>query len=174
MPRTVQSNGVKSEIKALALFQMNVPVTPKAINDHVKTGDYAAKYVSMLTNTWGFKFTTQRDGRRVVSYTLVGEPKNVAELRAMQPKVKTAKVAKAPKPAKKTATVVTRDVVKSAPSVSNLEKIKTAAQKLKKTAKAKTKKNVDPVEEEFGTSGAIAAVDGDWDSVDGLDLRKLV
>lgn len=167
MPRTIHSNGVKSEIKALAVMQLNKPVTPQEINAHVQTGDYAAKYVSMLTNTWGFKFTTQRDGRRVVSYTLVSEPSNGAELRAMTPVVKTPKAAKQPKVAKvqKVAKVAAAPVVAAAPAV-----VESAAKKLMK----QSKKPSDPVVEEFGTSGSVGTIDGDWDSVDGLDLRKIV
>lgn len=162
MPRTIHSNGVKSEIKALAVIELNKPVTPQAINDHVKTGDYAAKYVSMLTNTWGFKFTTQRDGRRVVSYTLVSEPKNIAELRAMTPKVTNSVKVKTPKAAKVSKTV-------AAPKITSPSVVESAATKIMKQSK-----KVDPVVEEFGTSGSVDTIDGDWDSVDGLDLRKIV
>ena len=51
MPRTAASNGVKPYLRALAVIKPGVPVTPQAINDHVGTGDYAAKYISFAPVT---------------------------------------------------------------------------------------------------------------------------
>lgn len=156
MPRTAASNGIRPEIRALAVFKLNKPVTPKEINDCVGTGDYAAKYVSFLNTRYGFNITAQRDGRRVVSYTMVAEPANAAELRGTQPK--SAKVVKMPK-AKSFAPVVNKMML---PVVQ-----KAAAIKLSRKPK-------DEVQETFGTDGTVGSIDGDWDSIDGLDLRKIV
>jgi hypothetical protein len=165
MPRTTASNGIRPEIRALAVFRINKPVTPKEINDCVGTGDYAAKYVSFLNTRYGFTIEAQRDGRRVVSYTLVAEPANVADLRSMQPKT-TSNVVAMPKakpaPAYKPVKV-------SMPKPAPVQKA--AAAKVKVASKPKVK---DEVVETFGSSGSVGSVDADWDSVDGVDLRKIV
>ena len=160
MPRTTASNGIRPEIRALAVFKLNKPVTPKEINDCVGTGDYAAKYVSFLNTRYGFTIEAQRDGRRVVSYTMIAEPANVADLRSMQPKTASNVVAM---PKAKPAKV---KVAKPAPVVQ-----KAAAAKVKAAPKPKVK---DEVVETFGSSGSVGSVDADWDSVDGVDLRKIV
>ena len=80
MPRIASSNGIKPQYRALSVIKLNTAVTPKEINDKVGAGDYAAKYISFLKKD-GFVFTTQKDGRQVVSYTLVKEPENATLLR---------------------------------------------------------------------------------------------
>lgn len=91
MPRVAASNGVRPEIRALGVIHLNKPVTPTEINKHVGTGDYAAKYISFLRTRFGFEFTAQKDGRKIVSYTLIKEPSNAEALRNTQPPVKKAK-----------------------------------------------------------------------------------
>ena len=81
MPRVAASNGIRPEIRALEVFPLGATVTPDVINKHVGTGDYAAKYVSFLNTRFGFKIVANKDGRRVVSYTMIAEPDNVATLR---------------------------------------------------------------------------------------------
>lgn len=161
MPIVAASNGVRPEYRALAVIKLNKPVTPKEINDYVGTGDYAAKYISFLRRD-GFVFDCTKDGRRIVSYTLVGEPKNVEYFRNMQPKQKAAAPAKAAKTVKVTA-------VKTAPKAANMAK---AA-----AAKVPAKKKVDAVEKTFGSSGEIAssyAVDNGWDSMDNVDVKDFL
>lgn len=154
MPRVAASNGIRPEIRALAVMEMNKPVTPAEINAHVGTGDYAAKYISFLKNRYGFDFTVQKNGRQVVSYTMVKEPKNVAELRGAQPKAKAAKVvvAKAVKPSKP----------KSSKAASSAVSVKP--------------RKVDVVEKQFGSTGEVSSfgIDGDFDSMDGVDVKALV
>ena len=41
MPRVNASNGIRPEIRALAVLQLGKTVTPADINDHVGTGDFA-------------------------------------------------------------------------------------------------------------------------------------
>lgn len=91
MPRVSASNGIRPEIRALGAIQLNKPVTPTEINDHVGTGNYAAKYITFLRRM-GFNFDTTKDGRTVTGYILVSEPANAAEIRAAVPKAKTPKV----------------------------------------------------------------------------------
>ena len=184
MPRTVQSNGIKPYLRALAVIKLGVPVSPQEINDHVGTGDYAAKYISFLRTRNGFEFTIQKDGRKVVSYTMIKEPANAAELRSLQPKATKAKTVKAPKVAKvinPTATAIANVPKKSDVDVKakNLETMKkvAASMKAKTSKKAKKVREFDDVTEQFGTSGEVAtsySIDKDWDSVDNLDLSKLI
>lgn len=178
MPRVNASNGIRPEIRALAVLQLGKTVTPQDINDHVGTGDYAAKYVSFLNTRYGFTITANKDGRRVVSYTVIAEPANAADLRAQTPKAAKAKVAaKAPKVA---APKAAKAPAKSAKSVAdikaaNLAKLKEVA--ANRTKAAKRVREFDDVTEQFGTSGEVGTsfnVDRDWDSIDGLDLSKLL
>lgn len=149
MPRVAASNGIRPEIRALAVIKLNKPVTPAEINAHVGTGDYAAKYISFLKNRYGFTFSVQKNGRQVVSYTLLKEPKNVDALRGAKPKAAKVAVAKAAKPAKAA---------------------KVAAAVSVKPAK------VDVVQKQFGSTGEVSSynVDGDFDSMDGVDVKALV
>lgn len=80
MPRTANSNGIRPEFRALAVIQLNVPVTPAEINACVGYGNYAAKYISLLKKA-GFRFTTTKDKRTVTAYTMVSEPDNALNLR---------------------------------------------------------------------------------------------
>ena len=201
MPKVSASNGIRPEIRALAVLQMGKTVTPAQINDHVGTGDYAAKYVSFLNTRYGFTITANKDGRKVVSYTMIAEPANAADLRAATPKTKIAKPkavkVKAPKAkvVNKVAKVLgltmaeaneIREEVAAERALEikakNLETIKKVAEGMKKVAAKKAKSNkktreFDDVTEQFGTSGEIGtsfSVDKDWDSIDGVDLSKII
>lgn len=197
MPRVAASNGIKPYLRALAVIKLGVPVTPQEINDHVGTGDYAAKYISFLRTRNGFEFTIQKDGRSVVSYTLIKEPADADALRNLQPKAKTAKApkvakvktAKAPKmveinidgPVSKAEYDAAMAEKAAEAKAKNLEKIKAVGQKFaaakKRKVKAKKVREFDDVTEQFGTSGEVGtsfSVERDWDSIDGLDLSKLL
>lgn len=181
MPRVNASNGIRPEIRALAVLQLGKTVTPKEINDHVGTGDYAAKYVSFLNTRYGFTITANKDGRKVVSYNVVAEPANAAALRSQTPKVPKTLMAKAtPKAPKAAAPKAAKAPAKSAKSVAaikakNLETLKAVA--ANRTKAAKRVREFDDVTEQFGTSGEIGTsfnVDRDWDSIEGLDLSKML
>jgi hypothetical protein len=193
MPKVSASNGIRPEIRALAVLQMGKTVTPKEINDHVGTGEYAAKYVSFLNTRYGFTITANKDGRKVVSYTMIAEPANAAELRAAQPKAskaKAAKVAKAPKAKAPKANITQPTFVPKAEPANaedikakNLDTLRKVAADMgmkKVAAKKKVAKKVrefDDVTEQFGTSGEVAtsfSIDKDWDSIDGVDLSKII
>jgi hypothetical protein len=192
MPIVAASNGIKPYIRALAVIQLNKPVAPSVINDCVGTGDYAAKYISKLRKD-GFEFTSAKDGREIVSYTLVAEPSNAAYFRGMQPKVKGAKKAPAAKLAKpkivKTKTVaaapksktIKATAVKTDATIkaANLAKMKEVSSKITKKAAAKKRKIdklVDEVENAFGTTGEItgSAVDAGWDSMENVNVRDFL
>lgn len=195
MPKVAASNGVRPEIRALAVLQLGKTVTPAQINDHVGTGDYAAKYVSFLNTRYGFKITPNKDGRKVVSYTVISEPDNAADLRATQPKspktkTKAVKAPKAPKTIAKVLNLTKAETKEIRAEVAaekaeeikakNLETMRKVAAKFKKAKapkKAKKIREYDDVTEQFGTSGEVGTsfnVDRDWDSVEGLDLSKLL
>jgi hypothetical protein len=185
MPRVNASNGIRPEIRALAVLQLGKTVTPAQINDHVGTGDYAAKYVSFLNTRYGFKITANKDGRKVVSYTVISEPDNASTLRATQPKAAKAKTAKAPKVSKALGLTLAeakeiRDEVKAEKAAEikakNLATLKAVAAKRKAAPKKKVRE-FDDVTETFGTSGEVGTsfnVDRDWDSIEGQDLSKLL
>lgn len=180
MPRVPASNGIRPEIRALAVFSIGEPVTPAEINAHVGTGDYAAKYVSFLNTRYGFTITSQKDGRRVVSYTMIAEPANAADLRASTPKIAKAKAPVSQAPVIKTAKTKSPKKVTAKKSVAdikaaNLAKLKEVAERRSKVAKRV--RAGDEVAETFGTSGEVAtsfSVDTDWDLVDGINLSRLL
>lgn len=173
MPRVSASNGVRPELRALAVLKLGATVTPTEINAHVGTGDYAAKYVSFLNTRYGFNITANKDGRRVVSYTVVAEPANAADLRGAQPKAPKVKAPKAAKVAKVKAPKIQKALADI--KARNLENLKKVAASHKKVAKRV--REFDDVTEQFGTSGEVGtsfSVERDWDSIDGLDLQKLL
>lgn len=197
MPRTAQSNGIKPYLRALAVIKLGVPVTPTEINDYVGTGDYAAKYISFLRTRNGFEFTIQKDGRKVVSYTLIKEPADAEVLRNLTPKAPKSKAPKVAKTVKAPASemlltvgaahinvnkVKVPEKVAAKKSVAdikakNLETMKKVAAKIKTAKSKKIVREFDDVVETFGTSGEVGtsfSVERDWDSVEGLDLSKLI
>jgi len=200
MPKVSASNGIRPEIRALAVLQMGKTVTPAEINAYVGTGDYAAKYVSFLNTRYGFTVTANKDGRKVVSYTMIAEPANAAELRSATPKAPKAKTVKLSTVVKKVNKKFTASKALAAENAAivravteaeniaeikakNLETMKKVAAKFKPTkAKAAKKakrspRETDYVRETFGTTGEIAtsySIDKDWDSIDGVDLSKII
>lgn len=147
-------------LKVLEVVKLNKPVTPSAINDYIGKGNYAAKHVLYL-RILGYDFDVKRDGRNVVSYTLTKIPDNVSDLIVVRNKVTPIKTKK---PATKTQT-----------KKKNLQALKAVAAK-RKSVPVKIRK-FDDVEDTFGSSGEVQSaysVDKDWDSVDGLDLKKII
>lgn len=160
MPRTVASNGVKPELRALSVISLNVPVTPEAINKAVGTGNYASKYILYLKLHFGFDFSVQKEGRKVVSYTCIKEPANVADLR------------KAPVVAAKVKAAV---AAKSQPVVKNRSNL--SGPKVKLPVNRKQAVAPQQVVDGFGNTadGEVQSfgVDRDWDAVDNVNLRDL-
>jgi len=166
------------------LIAMGKSVSPSDISAIVRpagsTKDYSAKYITFL-RLLGFDFSVQKDGRKIVSYTCITEPKNAADIRAIGPKTskaKAAKVAKAAAPkVAKTKAVKTAAPAKSVAAIKakNLATLKAVGAKQVKAAKRV--REFDDVTEQFGNSGEVGTsfnVDRDWDSIEGLDLQKLV
>lgn len=166
---------IKRAARVLPAIQPGVPFTPEAI-DQIVGGEYSSKFVFYLREL-GFEFSNTKDGRKIVSYTLIKEPDDAAAIRgatasaprgqgaAKAPKVKAVKPAK---PAKSTKSVAD---IKAA----NLAKLKAVGAKQAKVAKRV--REYDDVTEQFGNNGEVGTsfnVDRDWDSIDGLDLTKLI
>jgi aspartyl/asparaginyl-tRNA synthetase len=190
MPIVAASNGVKPYIRALGVIDINKPVSPETINAYVGTGDYAAKYVSKLRKD-GFVFTVQKDGRNIISYTLISEPECVVAYRAMKPKsattaIKSTKTVtktktvgvknKTAKAVKKTAKAVKKTKTPEEIAAKNLETMRKVSAKLAKRKKRQNKV-LDYVEKELGSSGEIAssfAIDNSWDSMEGIKVRDLI
>lgn len=169
---------------ALEVIKLNKAITPSEIDKHVG-GEYSSKYICQLRKR-GFEFEVVKDGRNVVSYTLVKEPKNAADIRAGTKKQKAVKAPKAPKVAVakkvavkapvKTAVKTKAPVTKDTPAqtkakASNLEKIKAVAidrknkeDVAKLDALRESLKKVTPV--------SSVAVDSDFDEVE--DVRSLL
>jgi hypothetical protein len=173
-------------VKALQVIKLNVPVTPTEINDHVGDGDYASKHVWYLGKL-GFTVTKQKDGRKVSSYTLIAEPENAEAIRntihgaarkAAAPKApKAPKATKAPKvvapkkAATKTAAPKKVAAKKSVAEIkaANLAKLKAVGAKFKAD---RPMTDADILRDE--PKATTFSLDGDWDSIDGLDLSKLI
>ena len=172
---------VRGEFLTLQLFDVvGKTVTPDEINKHVGRGDYAGKYMSFLRKRHGFVFSVTKNGRSVISYTLLSEPDNAAEVRAK------ATVTKPVKPAK----VKAEKKVKEKKEVTSVVTEKKAAKKPKVVVTHtdedddvpvmdrghKSSKKIDEVEATFGSSGSVGSysVDADWDRVDELDVRHLL
>lgn len=167
---------IKRAARVLPAIQPGVPFTPETI-DQIVGGSYSTKFVFYLREL-GFEVSNNKDGRKIVSYTIIKEPADVAAIRGATPsagrgknatpkapKVKAAKVAK---PAKSTKSIAE---IKAA----NLAKLKAVG--AKQTKVAKRVREYDDVTEQFGNSGEVGTsfnVDRDWDSIEGLDLQKLL
>jgi preprotein translocase subunit SecF len=151
-------------------------VTPSEINAHVGRGDYAAKYISFLRGRHGFEFSVQKDGRTVVSYTLVSEPKDSKLIRDLAVAAKSTKVAK-PKAAKAAKP-------KASKPVKVRQSKQTASAPVKKAArnvlKEKADREADALLAEIGMknageyAGGTYSVDPEWDSMDGIDVANFL
>ena len=164
---------IKRAARVLPAIQPGVPFTPEAI-DQIVGGEYSSKFVFYLREL-GFEFSVNKDGRKIVSYTLIKEPADAASIRgattsaprgaAKAPKAKAAKVAKPAKSTKSVAEI----------KATNLAKLKEVAANRSKAAKRV--REYDDVTEQFGNTGEVGTsfnVDRDWDSIEGLDLQKLL
>lgn len=179
MPK-IAGREVRGEFLALQLFEVGKVVTPSEINAHVGRGDYAAKYISFLRGRHGFEFSVQKDGRTVVSYTLVSEPDNAADVRAKATAAPAAKAVAAAHGAAKAvkAKAVKAKAVKPAKvKVSKQTPVKKAARNV---LQDKADKEADALLRDLGMrnageyAGGTYSVDPDWDSMDGIDVANFL
>lgn len=179
---------VRRAARILPIIQPGKPVTPEAI-DKIVGGAYSSKFVFYLREL-GFEFSQQKDGRKIVSYTLIKEPADAATIRASSATktraTKTTKVSKVLGLTKSQAKEI-RDEVAAEKideiKAKNLDTIKKVAAKFKNVKKSKSArkskktKEFDDVTQQFGNNGEVAtsfSVDRDWDSIDNLDLSKII
>ena len=180
MPK-IAGREVRGEFLTLQLFEVGKAVTPSEINDHVGRGDYAAKYISFLRGRHGFEFSVQKDGRTVVSYTLVSEPDNAADVRA---KATAAPAAKAVAAAHGAAKAVKAKAPKASKPVKARQSKQTSSAPVKKAARNVLKERADAEADallaEIGMrnageyAGGTYSVDPDWDSMDGIDVANFL
>jgi len=71
---------IKRAARVLPAIKAGVPFTPDAI-DQIVGGAYSTKFIFYLREL-GFEFSQNKDGRKIVSYTLIKEPKDAAAIRA--------------------------------------------------------------------------------------------
>lgn len=176
--------------KVLEIAKIGVPVTPTQINDYIGKGNYASKHVLYL-KMLGYDFDTTKDGRSVVSYTLTKVPDNHETLMNNAAnkgsKTKTAKVRKIAKTVNVIVpsnidTAVTGSKVQVVPKVKAPKKV--ANKKSVADIKAANLAKLKAVGQRFKTeqvqvlteapASTSFSIDNDWDSVEGLDLAKLV
>lgn len=169
-------------VKVLQVIRLNDPVAPSTINTHVGDGDYASKHIWYLRKL-GFEFTIQKDGRKIASYTLISEPENAESIRntvhgAARKAIKAAsaptKAPKAPKAkAPKKTTAPARKVAanKSVADIkaANLAKLKKVGEKFK-ASKSLTDNDI----LNDAPRSTSFSIDDGWDSVEGLDLSKIL
>lgn len=142
--------------KVLEIMPLNKAVTPVEINDYIGRGNYASKHVLYL-RLLGYEFDTVKTGRNVVSYTLIKIPASktaTAPVVAVEPKIESPK--KVVKPAKKSIAEI---------KAKNLAKLKEVGGRVNK----ETVKSF--ISDEWDSNFSVIE---DWDSIDSLDLSKLV
>ncbi len=155
--------------RVLEKMVLGVPVSPKEIEDHANGGPYSSKWMLYLRMR-GFDITVQKEGRKVVSYTLVKEPADAAEQR--KGKEKAAPKVKAPKAAKPKKVKAAKPALKTSNPVSNnMAKLKAALNK---------RKQAENVVNEFAALESVGLgipsstnVDGDFDAYEG-NVRDLI
>lgn len=176
MPKTVNSMGKRPQYRALEIMQIGKSVTPSAIDKHTRTGTYSSKYMSFLKRD-GFVIEVNKDGRSVVSYTLISRPEDsLLPPGAFDKPVKEKKVVAASKTKAKTKAVPAKKKVKVI-SV-NTENFVVPSKKkfISKAAARKTEKHksIDPITETFGNSGEFSGGSFSVDNCfDDLDPREL-
>jgi hypothetical protein len=181
-----RNTGKRPHELTLELFAQNATQSPSEIDAFVKNGPYCSKSIWFLRKL-GHDISVSKSGRTVLSYTYNGTgtstPTAPKPVKAPKRQVADPAAAKQNKLrpavdhsasnkliAKFLKSKKTDEQIKAA----NLAKMKKVSAKL---AKRKSKKIVDVVEKELGTSGEIATsynIDPAWDSTEGLDIRKLV
>ena len=174
---------IKRAARVLPAIQPGVPFTPEAI-DQIVGGAYSSKFVFYLREL-GFQFSQQKDGRKIVSYTLISEPDDAAAIRgasASKPRGKNAtpasktpkvKVAKAPVIATSAPKAAKTKAPKKVAAKKSVADIKAAnLAKLKAVGQRFKAEQVQVLTE--APASTSFSIDNDWDSVEGLDLKNLI
>ena len=174
MPRKVKL-AKRPEYVALEILEVGKAVTPSDIDKHVGTGKYSSKYMSFLKRD-GYSIQVNKDGRAVVSYTLLSKP-------AVEPKAAAGHVKSEPKPQKAAMVKAKKEkkpVEKKAAKETPVKEKKVAAKKAKKAPAGfvlpEKKKSKKVVEEEAPISNGEMtsySVDPEFDSATDFDPRDL-
>ncbi len=178
MPRKA-NHSKRPEYVALEIMGVGKTVTPTEIDSHVGVGKYSSKYISFLKRD-GYVITTNKNGRNVVSYTLVSKPE-------VEPAAAAGRVAKTPKLAKAAKAKTKADKPVKAPKAAKpakekpAKKAKAASTKkndgfvLPAKKKAKTVKTQKEAVEEFAPSDVMTSysIDPDFDGPSDFDPRDI-
>lgn len=167
-----RNSGKRPHEKLLEIMNVGDTLTPSEIDKHVGNGNYASKHIWFLGKL-GFVFDIKKEGRSVLSYTMISEPDNAADIRNCVSDAKPAKVAKA-----KTVKVAKPKAAKPVKAkVSKQTPVKKAARSV---LKDKAEKQADALLAELGMknageyAGGTYSVDPDWDSMDGIDVANFL
>lgn len=178
MPRKV-NHSKRPEYVALEIMEVGQPVAPSKIDAHVGVGKYSSKYVSFLKRD-GYVINVNKDGRNVVSYTLVsrpevepppaqGRPVRVKKL-AKVAKAKSAAQLKTPKANKPLKSINPKMAVKVTPkNPKNDDGFVLPEKKSVKSMKFVEETENFPVTQEMNSF----AIDQEFDSSDQFDPRDL-
>lgn len=174
-----RNTGKRPHELTLELFAKQATVTPSEIDAYVNVGAYSSKHIWFLRKQ-GYDISVTRNGRNVVSYTYNGqgtatpaEPKPAKAPKA----AKTPKAPKAPKVVAPAAETPSASMLTSAEIAEIQEDRKNIMREVAARMAAKRKSD-DALMDEMSTgNGEIAAsynVDRDFDSVEGMDLTKMI
>lgn len=155
-------------LQALEFLKSKGSATPKEIEAHVGKGAYASKYICYL-KLHGYEIETVKNGRSVESYKFIGE--GDVSNRDFKWVAPAKRGSASSKPVK----------VKVAKAAVNLAKgkkvaVKAAAKKASAPRKGRIMdRMIDEVEKTFGSTGEVGfQVDGDFDSMDGIDVNNFL
>lgn len=182
MPR-VKNRTVAPEFIALELLKSYQPVTPEAINAAIPeiNGNYASKYICFLRRL-GYEFSTVKDGRKVLSYTLLSTSPVAATVVTTDTVTPASASDTDASPVAAAAPVAADVTMENVPAIVNetasapVVVVKAKAKTVKaKPVKVKSEPRVstrESVSNAFSIPTAFS-VDGDFDAFDG-DIRSLL
>lgn len=172
-----RNSGKRPHEKLLEIMNVGDTLTPSEIDKHVGNGNYASKHIWFLGKL-GFIFDIKKEGRSVLSYTMIAEPANAADIRNCVTAAKPAKAAAKPKAVK------VAKPAKAAKPVKVRQSKQTASTTVKKAARNVLKDRADAEADrllaEIGMknageyAGGTYSVDPDWDSMDGIEVANFL
>ena len=170
---------IKRAARILPAIQLGVPFASTDI-DKIVGGAYSSKFIFYLREL-GFQFSQQKDGRKIVSYTLISEPSDGAAIRAATPSKTRGQASASTAAPKAKVARKTKEKSESAPKRAAAKKVArggNAANLAKLKAVGKKFKKIEAEDREAFLTEDVPAtsfsLDNDWDSIEGLDLSKLL
>lgn len=174
-----RNSGKRPHEKLLEIMNVGDTLTPSEIDKHVGNGNYASKHIWFLGKL-GFTFDIKKEGRSVLSYTMIAEPDNAADIRNCVTASKPAKVAKAKTAKTKTVKRMAKETAAKTVKVRQSKQTAPVAKAARNVLKDKADKQADALLAELGMknageySGGTYSVDPDWDSMDGIDVANFL